>query len=1278
MKTKLFFIVTILFSQIGLAQYNINSNELYPIEIDKIVSAETTSYFGNSISFSNDGSVLAIGEYGYGTPTRVNIGRVKVYTNETGSWLQKGQDLIGVEDFFNTFGKKVELSSDGNTLAVYDSQIGITLNTGETLEDKYGDLAPQYFPYIQVYQFENGTWTKIGEDFLWDDVLDIVDMSLSGDGTSIAIASKTGTKIYELNANSWLQIGQEIAVRDELFDEKIDLSADGKTLIIGDSYYSDPNSIDQLSYEGQVKVYQYNSNTWGQLGNTIKGTEYLGYFGRKVSIAENGKTIAIGTAQTNNADYVAVLELTADNWMSKGANITQDGSSKIISMQLSGNGNAIVIGEAFNTRVLKFNTDWDQVNLAFESDDNTDEFGYAVAISGNGEVYAVGAPSIATSGKNGYVSIFNHNKNNINLFGEEFYGNAQYDYLGNSVSVSENGNIIAVGASGQYQSESVSRVMVYEKTINGLEQIGEDILNPSTYTYSGFGSVVEINANGSLLAISAPNLYNSDYGAVYVYQRSGNNWVPFGNQIIGDYGSSTGVSISFSNNGSILAVGSYGNPGGVNNEGHKGYTTVYNYTNANNTWEVLGERILGEATGDYSGGSVHLSGDGKTLAIGATGNDGETINNGSHGHVRVFQYNNNNWEQKGNDVDGNPDFNANFGGVVKLSNDGKTLMVSDINSQTSAGSVELFKWDENNSSWVSEIILKSYTSSGTNNGHRFEFGKDISISNDGNILVIGEHKWQDLSSTTDGRGKVHIYIKSASSWVKSELFLEGRHRRQYFGESVSLSGNGNTLVVGSYNYGAYDENVNSYAGMAAIYQLNLCSSIDNFIQVNELGSPITSIPDTNFEQYLIDENIDSDATLNGRVLTADIENITQVLVNDKNISNLTGIQDFISLKELDAANNLISSIDLSKNLQLEIVSLENNHISNIDFTTNLNLKNINISDNQLTEIDVNLLENLESLQCYKNQLTSINLISNKKLQLFVANENQLKQLDVRQNRNLIWLDVDDNNLESLVIKNGNNTNIATFSATGNTNLTCIEVDDASYSNSNWTNKDTTAFYTTDCAPANDVCSNAIPLVFGQQTLGDVNSGTANNNPSCAVGNVIADVWFSVIVPQSGEFSIEGSGFGGQLKFAIYQSCSSLAPIACGTAISLNNLTVGTTFYLKVWLEANAPKTQNTSETGTFTLKAAETSVLSVEKFLEFKNELVLYPNPASTIVTVKLLNNSSLNKVEVFNTLGKKVLVKNGFNNSKLTINTSNLSKGIYFIKTNTENQVVSKRFIIN
>ena len=84
----------------------------------------------------------------------------------------------------------------------------------------------------------------------------------------------------------------------------------------------------------------------------------------------------------------------------------------------------------------------------------------------------------------------------------------------------------------------------------------------------------------------------------------------------------------------------------------------------------------------------------------------------------------------------------------------------------------------------------------------------------------------------------------------------------------------------------------------------------------------TYIPDDNFEQRLIDLNIDKDGIVNDSVATADISGLTSLDIKYQNISDLTGVEDFMSLQMLFCHNNELTSINLSKNTALiDIVKL---------------------------------------------------------------------------------------------------------------------------------------------------------------------------------------------------------------------------------------------------------------------------------------------------------------------------------------------------------------------
>lgn len=535
-----------------------------------------------------------------------------------------------------------------------------------------------------------------------------------------------------------------------------------------------------------------------------------------------------------------------------------------------------------------------------------------------------------------------------------------------------------------------------------------------------------------------------------------------------------------------------------------------------------------------------------------------------------------------------------------------------------------------------------------------------------------------------------------------------------------------SLNISNLNYNTLSLEVRNNPNLYCITVSDVEKSFEEFslftIKDNQAGFSLdctatTTIPDANFEQAIIDLGYDR-GPINGKIFTGNVSSLSSLILSNKEISDLTGIEAFVNLELLSVRNNNLTNIDLSSNTKLTNITLDNNQLTTFNANSNLNLVYLSCNDNLLTSIDIkqntlldsfwgnnnklvdldfsknpnlrileaknNLLTNLnitasekiERVDIAENKLTILNLFSNKKLERLHADDNAITSLDVRLNTDLTRLTIKNNKLHSLSAKNGFNSNMYTFETTGNSNLFCIEVDNIAFSNDNWT-KDAQSSYSLDCAPANDDCKNAIPLVFNQETPGDIISGNSNNNPTCVTGTVLADVWYSFIVPQTGEFSIEGTGFGGQLKFAVYENCTTTDATACGDAISLTNLTSGNTLYLKVWLESSSGKSAIKSENGTFTIKAKETRVLSIDDFVEHNNEVMIFPNPASQFVKIKFVKNQIINTVEVFNVLGKRVLLKQANNQLETSLNTSQLSTGIYVVKVHSDNKTLSKKLII-
>ncbi|CAL2088989.1 conserved protein of unknown function precursor containing a T9SS type A C-terminal secretion signal [Tenacibaculum sp. 190524A02b] len=228
----------------------------------------------------------------------------------------------------------------------------------------------------------------------------------------------------------------------------------------------------------------------------------------------------------------------------------------------------------------------------------------------------------------------------------------------------------------------------------------------------------------------------------------------------------------------------------------------------------------------------------------------------------------------------------------------------------------------------------------------------------------------------------------------------------------------------------------------------------------------TYVPDDNFEQALIDLGYDA-GPLDDYVPTANINTITELNLFNKNISDLTGITDFIALTSLDVNQNQLTSLDISGNKALS---------------------NLNLNFNQLTSIDISNNLDLEFLQIAENKLTNLEVANNTKLIQLIVNFNQLTSLDISKNTKLSYINVNFNQLTSLNLKNGNNSNFhpaSNFSNNGN--LTCIQVDDKAFSDANWSNKkDATASYKENCQA---ITYTSIPDASFEQALIDLGYDT---------------------------------------------------------------------------------------------------------------------------------------------------------------------------------------------
>ena len=346
-------------------------------------------------------------------------------------------------------------------------------------------------------------------------------------------------------------------------------------------------------------------------------------------------------------------------------------------------------------------------------------------------------------------------------------GEATGDYSGHSVDISSDGSIVAIGSPyNDGNGSNAGHVRIYQNKSGLWTQIGSDIDGEAADDRTG--SSVSLSSDGSIVAIGATGNdgNGTDAGHVRIYQNKSGLWTQIGSDIDGEAaGDASGLSVSLSSDGSIVAIGAPYNDSNGSNAGH-----VRIYQNKSGLWTQIGSDIDGGAAGDGSGYSVSLSGDGRTVAISAPGSYS----------VRVFRYNNTNWTQIWGDILLNKKY-FELEVPVSLSSNGKMLAVrnSTRTGELNVGRGQVKICKDSNSSWMQVGLI-----GGLENNENF--GRRLSLSSDGRTLA-----------GSAGYNSVRIYKNINGTWTQTESDIVGDARGDYFGNSISLNGNGSKVAIGA-------------------------------------------------------------------------------------------------------------------------------------------------------------------------------------------------------------------------------------------------------------------------------------------------------------------------------------------------------------------------------------------------------------------------------------------------------------------------------------------------
>jgi len=363
-----------------------------------------------------------------------------------------------------------------------------------------------------------------------------------------------------------------------------------------------------------------------QVGDDIDGSGLYGNTGSSVALSANGQILAVGSPGLYSySGLVKVYQYVSGNWILLGQEINSEsgGETSGTSISLSNDGLRIAIGgpghsSSGRTRIYNFNAsenDWQQIGEDIEGDGTGSSSGFSVSLNANGSRIAIGSPD--SEMLTGHAAIYELADDNSWLqVGGTIYADDYYSALGYSIALNDDGNTVAIGSRLDRENNDffVGAVGVYRLIDGEWKILGTEISGESYYDL--LGESIAINGDGNRIVVGVPNEGENASGGARIYDYSdGNDWNQVGKTIFGVASNdSAGGSVSISSDGSRIVIGSELNDSGGANAG---YSRIFDFDSNTNSWEQLGENIIGDVAGDMSGSAVTISGNGSFIAIGA-------------------------------------------------------------------------------------------------------------------------------------------------------------------------------------------------------------------------------------------------------------------------------------------------------------------------------------------------------------------------------------------------------------------------------------------------------------------------------------------------------------------------------------------------------------------------------------------------------------------------------------------------------------------------------------
>ena len=394
----------------------------------------TNHFAGGAVALSDDGTRMAVGEpwayrwqmQSWNSETR---GFVRVFELRSGDWVQIGSNITG--DLFDAAGSSVALSGDGMRLAV-----------GCPGHSPDGTLNSQGTRYragrALMYEWRSGEWHQLGEPMVGGSSSENVgvSVSLSYDGNRVAIGAYQYAMVFYWlqSTSSWYEYyaNEEATIskidEDGRYYGNVDISGDGNRLVIAAGNWKRADGGSDAGRAARLRVFElhdgsHGSPYWRKIGADLPSSGQ----GRSpsTSLSKDGSIVSFSSSSFTSSCLMQVFRLVEDtsggggnpSWEQMGSNVetakTDFFCGRTVA-RLSNDGLSIVTRESWLDRQASDGytpstvdlRKWNASTSSWTFVDGTrlrghrtqyDQFGYDVALAGNGTRVAVGIPYAHTS-----------------------------------------------------------------------------------------------------------------------------------------------------------------------------------------------------------------------------------------------------------------------------------------------------------------------------------------------------------------------------------------------------------------------------------------------------------------------------------------------------------------------------------------------------------------------------------------------------------------------------------------------------------------------------------------------------------------------------------------------------------------------------------------------------------------------------------------------------------------------------------------------------------------